>query len=364
MDFWQCVSAFQARITYVVNRLRIALPRQIYEAAFGTAPKPEAIEAPSTLYTYTGKHRGMALFTAIAAGIFYVVLAYFAVRNWDPFALRTIQFDARGIIVALLSQFAGYLWNMRIWQMIFDQLGQRLRFLLHLKVYAYSGLAVKIPGFFWGITARVVLYRHHGIPVLTVCTVSLIEIVFFAIASSILTLLVMIIQPRSEQFIPLPVIAFICVILLVGTHPRFLRYIARNIQYNALAESITYLSWRNILLIILAYIITLIFGSLSLFAIICSVVGYNPALFLTAMYAWTLSVLWSALLSWLPFDFGLRQGPFLLVLSTVFSPPVVVVLMVVWRVWFNACELLWGIIAFGVSIMLDRKRHDDSGARV
>ncbi|MCS6842039.1 MAG: hypothetical protein RMJ54_15820 [Roseiflexaceae bacterium] len=296
---------------------------------------------------------------ALAAVLFYAALIYFAARNWDPLALRTIQFDVRGIIVALLFQFAGYLWNLRIWQMLFAQLGYRLRFLLHLKVYAYSGLAVKIPGFFWGIATRIVLYRCQGVPVLTVGAVSLIEIVFFAIASSILTLLVMMIQPRSEQFIPLPVIAFICIILLVGTHPRFLRFIAEKMHLPAFTKAIAHLSWRKILLTILAYLITLSSGSVSLFAIMCSVAGYDPGLFPIAMYAWTLSVLWSALLSWLPFDFGLRQGPFLIVLSTAFSPPVVVVLMIVWRVWFNACELLWGIIAFGVAVALDRKHRND-----
>jgi|GEM_PF-4086862 hypothetical protein len=354
----QRVSAIWTRLIHIVSRIRTTLPGRLHEVAFGTAPVTEATDLPAVMPA--GNHRGVAVVAALAAGVFYTTLIYFAVRNWDPLALRNIQFDVRGIIVALLFQFTGYLWNLRIWQILFAQLGHRLRFLLHLKIYAYSGLAVKIPGFFWGIATRVVLYRRQGIPVLTVGAVSLIEIIFFAISSSILTLLVMIIQPRIEQFIPLPVIAFICIILLVGSHPRFLRYVAGKMQHTRFIEAIVRLSWHKILLVILAYIVTLSSGSLSLFAIMCSVVGYDPALFPTAMYAWTLSVLWSALLSWLPIDFGLRQGPFLIVLSTAFPPPVVVVLMIVWRVWFNACELLWGMIAFSIAVILDRTSRSES----
>lgn len=355
---WQYASALRARTIHIINSFRTALPRQLYVAAFGTAPTTEITEAPAE--APTGVHRGIAVVAALVAGLFYAALIYFAARNWDPLALSAIQFDVRGIIVALLFQFAGYLWNLRIWQLLFAQFGHRLRFLLHLKVYAYSGLAVKIPGLFWGLATRVVLYRRQGVPVLTVGAVSLIEIAFFAIASSILALIAMMTQTRSEQLIPLPIIASICVILLIGTHPRFLHSIAKKARLSAFTGAIAHLSWRKILLVILAYLITLSSGSVSLFAIICSVVGYDPELFPVAMYAWTISVLWSALLSWLPFDFGLRQGPFLVVLSSAFSPPVVVVLMIVWRVWFNACELLWGIIAFGAAVALDRKRCNDS----
>lgn len=119
----QRVSAIWTRLIHIVSRIRTTLPGRLHEVAFGTAPVTEATDLPAVMPA--GNHRGVAVVAALAAGVFYTTLIYFAVRNWDPLALRNIQFDVRGIIVALLFQFTGYLWNLRIWQILFAQLGDR-----------------------------------------------------------------------------------------------------------------------------------------------------------------------------------------------------------------------------------------------
>ncbi|MFQ3682371.1 hypothetical protein [Roseiflexus sp.] len=355
MSLLQYLLNIRARLTHFVTLQRTTLPAQLYEVAFGAAPAADTTEAPPT--TRLGGYRRTAIVTAVTAGLFYTGLIYFASRHWDPLTLRNVQFDIRGVIIACLFQFAGYLWNLHVWQMLFIRSGYRLRFLLHLKIYVYSSLAVKIPGFFWGIATRVVLYQRQGVPFFVVGAISLLETVLFAISSGVILFIMVDYWPEEYRFIYFPALFSIIIILFViGLNRKFFVRFFLRINSDFFSKLLDRLSWKNMPAVMLFYIVTLVSGGISLFAVICSVVGYNPNFFSVAMYAWALSVLWAALLSWLPFDFGLRQGPLLIVLSTVFPPPVVVVITIVWRVWFNACELLWGIIAFGVAVRLDRKR--------
>jgi hypothetical protein len=69
-------------------------------------------------------------------------------------------------------------------------------------------------------------------------------------------------------------------------------------------------------------------------------------------------MLWSTLLAWLPSDFGLRQGPFLVMLTAVFPGSLVVVLLVAWRLWFNVMEVLWGGCGLAIALFWERKTGD------
>jgi hypothetical protein len=91
-------------------------------------------------------------------------------------------------------------------------------------------------------------------------------------------------------------------------------------------------------------------GGICLFGITGSVVGFSADLPLTTLTIWSFTMVWGIIISWLPVDFGLRQGPLLVMLTALYSPAIVVVIMLIWRVWFNCMELGWGALAIVLAI--------------
>src|SRR5262249_35739745 len=108
-------------------------------------------------------------------------------------------------------------------------------------------------------------------------------------------------------------------------------------------------------LLIAGHMSIIALGGLCLFSIVSAFVGIKLALLATIVQTWALTVLWSSFLVWLPVDFGLGQGPFLVIFATMFPAPIVGVLWLVWRIWFNAIELIWGAVGFTIALTVEHK---------
>jgi hypothetical protein len=299
--------------------------------------------------------QGLILLAAVAL---YSLLILRVVRNWDSEALRDIQIWLPGIAFASLAQIIGYLLFVSLWARLFNWLNYPLHFFKHLKVYAYSGLANKLPGFFWSVATKIYLYGRYGVARSATAVNIGLELLMMGVAASMLTLLVSILSPGREAFLPLWVSAGALLVCLAGSHPQVLQRLLRLLPNPDLAESFNRLQWSQVLLTIAGHTLVILLGGTCLFGVIAAVVGFDAGLYSLAVQTWALTMLWSTLLAWLPSDFGLRQGPFLVMLTAVFPGSLVVVLLVAWRLWFNVMEVLWGGCGLAIALFWERKTGD------
>ncbi len=300
--------------------------------------------------------QGLILLAAIAL---YSLLILRVVRNWDTAALRDVQIWLPGIAFASLIQIVGYLLFVGLWARLFNWLNYPLHFFKHLKVYAYSGLANKLPGFFWSAATRIYLYGRYGVARSATAVNIGLELLMIGVAASVLTLLVSILSPVREAFLPLWVSVSALLLCLAGSHPRVLHRLLRRLPNQNLAASFDRLCWHQVLFSIAGHALVLLLGGTCLFGVMAAVVGFDAGLYPLAVQTWALTMLWSTLLAWLPADFGLRQGPFLVMLTAVFPGSLVVVLLVAWRLWFNAMEILWGGCGLAIALFWERKEGDE-----
>ncbi len=299
--------------------------------------------------------QGLILLAAVAL---YSLLILRVVRSWDTEALRDIQIWLPGIVFASLTQIVGYLLFVGLWARLFNWLNYPLHFFKHLKVYAYSGLANKLPGFFWSVATKIYLYGRYGVARSATAVNIGLELLMMSVAASVLTLAVSMLSSRHEAFLPLWVSSSALLLCLAGSHPRVLQLLLRRLPNQNLAASFERLRWSQVLLSISGYAMVILLGGTCLFGVMSAVVGFDPGLYLLAVQTWALTMLWSTLLAWLPADFGLRQGPFLVMLTAVFPGSLVVVLLLAWRLWFNVMELLWGGCGLAIALFWERKTGD------
>ena len=78
--------------------------------------------------------------------------------------LLTYDWDLtwRNLLVALLVLLAGMVLAAYIWGDIMRTLGSRVAMGLHIRYYALSQLARRLPGTVWYVAGRSYLYRPHG----------------------------------------------------------------------------------------------------------------------------------------------------------------------------------------------------------
>ena len=117
---------------------------------------------------------------AILAALLYsereVLLAY----DWD--------LKWRNLLIAMGALIVGMILAAYTWGDILRTLGSRVPVGLHMRYYALSQLARRLPGTVWYVAGRGVLYRRHGDPVRLIGIASGLELIINVVSGALMTL--------------------------------------------------------------------------------------------------------------------------------------------------------------------------------
>jgi hypothetical protein len=292
----------------------------------------------------------------IPALLFYGWLFWKAYSTWDSQLMASIHLQPGWIVVATLIQAIGYLFAVSLWGRLVTWLAKPISYIDHIKVYAYSGLAAKLPGLFWGFATRILMYDRMGISKSAIGIASSVETICIAFAASTIAIAMQSFAFSPSETISWMLLALIAAILLVLSHPRVLSRLLARLPNQEVLNALSEISWRRILSIIVGQAAILLMGGFCLYSISYAVVGPSQNLLATSIKTWATTTIWSILLIWLPGDFGLRNSPFVLMFENQFPIPIVVILLAVWRIWVSAMELIWGAVGFVVTAWIERTR--------
>ena len=293
----------------------------------------------------------------IPALAFYGWLAWQTYINWDSKLIASIKLRPEGLVLATVIQAVGYFLVVKLWGTLVGWLSKPLRYLEHLKIYAYSGLAAKLPGWLWGVATRIMLYERVGISKSAIGLASGLETTSMAIASTFIIILWQVFRADQAALVSQPVLIGILVVLGTLSHPLILRKLLSRLPNPALLRALDILPWHRMILLIASHCLILVMGGACLFGIVTAVVGPQPHLLATCIQVWALTTIWSVLLIWLPGDFGLRNSPFIIIFARFLPIPIVTILLGVWRLWISVMELVWGAVGFGVTAWIERSKH-------
>ncbi len=275
------------------------------------------------------------LVTTVLIVITLAILGYLVYRQWDVIINYHWQLRPLPILSSFFFYSVALFWVAMIWGWVMNSLGPRLSFRKHIRYYLLSNIAKRIPGTIWYVASRLQFYVADGLEIKVTAVASAVEMVLISLAG-ILVVLVSATQTLARYHISPFVLVAVFILGLALIHPRVIRWILRrrNIEPRAM-------SYRRILLGILAYVISWVLGGVILFAIgniIYPIPVENLPYFITT---WSVVGIISSLLFFSPSNFGVTEIGLSLLLSTVVPSSIAVLIALAARVILMAYDVLW-----------------------
>jgi glycosyltransferase 2 family protein len=227
------------------------------------------------------------------------------------------------------------------WSRLLRRLSVRLPFREHLRIYALTQVAGRIPGAPWHIAGRAAAYAQHGVSKRLTGLAAGMELVLSAVSGLLCGLLIWAALPPAVQ-VPLWLLAAAIGLGLVVIHPRI---ISRLLVWLGKAEEGFKLTYSDNIIGLAQYGLVWIVGGVLLFCGLNIVQPISIGLLLSVVGIWSLSGGLSLIVQLSPSGFGIREITLSAMLSMLMSPALAVVVAIMMRVLLTATELLAALIA-------------------
>ncbi len=287
-----------------------------------------------------GRWRRLAvhgLFLLLSGG----VLAALVVSSWPQLS----TYDWRVRWWPLAAAVPAYLVALGLaiyaWSRLLQHLGGRLSYREHLRIYALTLVAARLPGAPWHIAGRAVLYKERGLSRRVTALAAGMEILMIASAGAVTGLLILPQTMSAYPWLWLSVLA-LAVAGLVLIHPRFTPWALRLLKQTEMPPQ---LSYRQLLLVMGVYVADWAAGGVVLFALASMVYAVPLSDLPLVIGAWSLSGTLATLVVVVPSGLGLREVTLSLLLGLIMPAGVAVMVAVIVRIFFTLIELIVALAA-------------------
>ncbi|MBN1271861.1 MAG: hypothetical protein JXB26_06270 [Candidatus Aminicenantes bacterium] len=311
-----------SRVIHRVNRL---IREKVYQA---TRARP-------SVWVFT--LAGVVLFGAMVAFVIYslyhegsVLLAQLTHINLLGIGLSFILYSG-ALALAILgwSAIAGRLTNVRDLKR-------------HVKVYCYTNLARRIPGFFWYVLGRAHLYRHDGAGIVSISAASAIEMALIVLSGLMSYALLNLGRWPIRWTWGLIVGIGVGLVMM---HPRLLQWILSKVKHVNIVEHIRY---RDVAIWLAVYISVWVLGGLALFSVVWAIQPLALVQVPGIIACWSLSGAVSTLVVFLPAGLGVREATLSMLLLPFIPAPLAVTVALMMRVLLTLYEIVWALIAIRI----------------
>ncbi len=107
--------------------------------------------------------RARTLIIVALVALVLAILGWSIYRNWDTLATYDWKFDPRFLGVSFLCYSVALFLSVLTWHGIMGRVAGFTNFRLNAKLYLYSSIAKRLPGFVWYVGSRLYLYRQEGV---------------------------------------------------------------------------------------------------------------------------------------------------------------------------------------------------------
>jgi hypothetical protein len=292
---------------------------------------------------------GLTLATMFVAGAILAALLYS-----EREVLLTYDWDLKwsNLLTAMVVLIAGMFLAAYVWGDIMRTLGSGVSMGLHIRYYALSQLARRLPGTVWYVAGRGYLYRQHGDPVRLITTASGLELVINVVSGALLTLaltgVVLADLPRYYIF----GLGAALVAGLGAMHPRVIQALLTRIGLH----DVPLIPYGRLVRWLCFYLILWLVGGVVLYLVADAVypLPLSNLPYLTGSFSLvgTLSVL----VFFLPSNFGFTEVGLSLLMSAIMPSSFAVLIAVLNRILLMIFEL----IGLGLIMLIWREPGQES----
>jgi hypothetical protein len=270
------------------------------------------------------------------------VLMSFVVLGWILYQYRetllTYPWHIRPgpLLLALGFYIIDLLLAVWAWTGLIGRLTGPLPFREHLRIYALTQIAGRIPGAPWHLVGRAVAYGQHAISMRITGVASAIELMLTVISGILSGLFIQPVLYASTPFslwLGIPVIG----LGLVIVHPRVIRWLLRRLGRGQ--DGIAW-TFRDSIIGLFRYLLVWMVGGGILYYVIIALQPNPTVSFLSIVGMWGFSGGLAVALQLSPTGFGLREITLTALLSTFMSPGLAIVIAIVMRIFLTICEVM------------------------
>lgn len=228
------------------------------------------------------------------------------------------------------------------WGLIVNKTSGKQKWANHVRIYCVTNIAQRLPGVFWHVIGRMMMYQEAGVSKKSVSVSSGIEFVLLAISSLIVSLLTWSLLPATPLDNPLLLIAGIILGLLL-IKPATVQWFMRRLKVDI--THISDLHYYHIIGWLSLYVIIWGMGGIILYAIISIIYPVPVAHLPGIVAAWCLSGTIALVSTFTPSGFGLREITLSLMLSAYMPSGVAVIVTLLTRILLTLYEAVWALLA-------------------
>lgn len=238
------------------------------------------------------------------------------------------------------------------WGVIVNKTSGKQKWANHVRIYCVTNIAQRLPGVFWHVIGRMMMYEEAGVSKKSVSVSSVIEFVLLAISSLIVSLLTWSLLPSTPLENPLLLIAGVILGLFL-IKPSTIQWLTWKLKVDI--THIRDLHYYHIISWLGIYIIIWAMGGIILFAIISIVYPISVSDLPGIVAAWCLSGTIALVSTFTPSGFGLREITLSVMLSAYMPSGVAVIVTILARVLLTSYEAIWALLATA----LIKKQHSE-----
>jgi hypothetical protein len=286
----------------------------------------------------------MALLTALTGYAFYASL-WKELPNLNIAELLS-RLNLNDILIAFTVYSIDLVLAIIAWIVIIGMMSGYWRVLPHTGIYLLTNITRRLPGTFWYVVGRLVLYERVGIPRSTTVLASGMEFAATVVAGLVVALTAWPLVLSTTNIAPYWFLLPLCAgIALLSPPP------VRALMRRFAPEHAANIRYRHLLTWVLLYVVVWIGGGVILFVLVNAVQPQPLSALPAIVGVWAAAGVAAILLfSFVPFGLGVTEITLATLLSPFLSTTEALFVALVLRVLATLAELFYGLIGVGITV--------------
>jgi len=236
-----------------------------------------------------------------------------------------------------------------LWADIMRVLGSSLPTQLHVRYYFISHIAKRLPGTVWYIASRGLLYKQHNESLQRVTVGTGLEFVMIFLAGVFVSTTAALFSLVHLSHNIILGLTGLTVVGLMAVHPRCIKWLMQRINITVLTDwgYIDLLRW------LIGYVLLYVLGGTVFFLIGNAIINIEYQHVAYVIGSWSLVGTLSVLVFFLPSNLGFMEVGLSLLLSTIISPSLAVLIVVIARL----LTILYEIISVTAIVLLLKEQR-------
>jgi len=270
-----------------------------------------------------------------------VILIFFSYAihvNWQQLQQYEWQLKPAYLGLAFLCYPINLILSMMNWHFLVRGTGGTVSFQENAEIFCYSNFPKTVPGAIWYIMGRTYMYQKKGISQTTILLASASELFFLIFAGVITSFVILPFTNNKTILLYLLLLPLLMLPLLIAPiFNKLLTLIQKRVSKGKQAQ----FSQRDILLILINYMLAWLWGGVILYLLINGIISLPLTILMDIILAWVISGVASLSTAFIVNGMGVKEVTLTLLLNKHMLLSVAIVVSILFKLLIMVGDMVW-----------------------